>query len=88
MNYYTPSGKAARAIRSILADRRMSIDSLAESTGLALSTLKRRLLGHSPFTIDELVGIAAALEVSLLDVITPISERRLVEAKPTEGRAA
>ncbi len=79
MNYSTPSGKAARAIRAILADRRMSIEALADGTGLSLSTLKRRLLGHSSFTIDELVVIAGYLKVSLLDVLTPISERRVVE---------
>jgi hypothetical protein len=76
MNYSTPSGKAARAIRSILADRRESVETLAVQTGIALSTLKRRLLLATPFTIDELGLIASHFEVSILEVITPIDERQ------------
>ncbi|MCB8043682.1 helix-turn-helix transcriptional regulator [Microbacterium oxydans] len=75
MNYSTPSGKAARTIRSILADRRESVESLAENTGISLSTLKRRLLLSHPFTIDELGLIASYFEVSIIDVLTPIGER-------------
>jgi transcriptional regulator with XRE-family HTH domain len=75
MNYDTPSGKAARAIRSILADRRESIESLADGTGIALSTVKRRLLLASPFTIDELGLIAQYFDVPIADVMTPVSER-------------
>ncbi|MFC7431020.1 MULTISPECIES: helix-turn-helix domain-containing protein [unclassified Agrococcus] len=75
MNYGTPSGRAARAIRSILADRGESIEALAEATGLALSTLKRRLLGVSSFSIDELTLIAEHFGVPILDVLTPITER-------------
>lgn len=78
MNYDTPSGKAARAIRSILADQRVSVEALAEGTGIALSTIKRRLLGTSPFSIDELGLIAAFLGVSIVDVLVPISEREAV----------
>jgi len=71
MNYDTPSRKSARAIRSILFDRHESIESLAAGTGIALSTLKRRLLGASPFTIDELGLIAAYFKVSIVEVMTP-----------------
>lgn len=73
MNYDTPSGKSARAIRSILFDRRESIESLAAGTGIALSTLKRRLLVASPFTIDELGLIAAYFGVPITDVLAPKS---------------
>ncbi|QEA27083.1 hypothetical protein FGL91_00065 [Microbacterium sp. CBA3102] len=75
MNYSTPSGKAARAVRSILADRRESVETLSEMTGISLSTLKRRLLLATPFTIDELGLIAQHFEVSIIDVLIPISER-------------
>lgn len=78
MNYETPSGKAARAIRSILADRRVSVEALSDGSGISLSTLKRRLLGATPFTIDELGLIANALSVSLVDVLVPISDREAV----------
>jgi hypothetical protein len=75
MNYESPSGRAARAIRSILADRRESIEALSDETGIALSTLKRRLLLASPFTIDELGLIANHFNVPIMDVLTPVSER-------------
>lgn len=87
MNYDTRSGRAARAIRSILADRRLSVEALAEGTGLALSTLKRRLLGTTPFTIDELGIIADFFEVSIVDVLVPISEREPVMATNNQGRS-
>lgn len=80
MNYETPSGKAARTVRSILADRRESIESLSEGTGIALSTLKRRLLTATPFTIDELGLIAKHFGMPIVDVITPLSERPAVAA--------
>lgn len=79
MNYGTPSGKAARAIRAILADRGESIESLANGTGIALSTLKRRLLG-APFTLDEVGLIAEYFGTSIANVITPINERVVVDA--------
>lgn len=79
MNYGTPSGKAARAIRAILADRGESIESLSNGTGIALSTLKRRLLG-APFTLDEIGLIAEHFGISIAAVITPIDERLVVGA--------
>lgn len=78
MNYQTASGKAARAIRAILADRAESIETLSEGTGISLSTLKRRLLGASSFSINELALIAAYFDVPMADVLTPLSERPAV----------
>lgn len=88
MNYETPSGKAARAIRSILADRRISVELCSESTGIALSTLKRRLLGTSPFSIDELGNIANYLQVSIVEVLVPISERQAIVPQATKEAVA
>lgn len=42
---------------------------LAERTGIARSTLLRRLSGASPFTVAELAAVAGALDVSLSDLI-------------------
>lgn len=69
MNYSTPSNQAARAIRLILANRRETIEQLAADTGIAHSTLKRRLLGVTPFTIDELHLIARHFNVRLSQVL-------------------
>lgn len=77
MNYFT-SQKSARAIRVILADRRQTIESLSVGSGISLSTLKRRLYGESPFTIDEMVMIADFWAVSLTEIMTPLSDRILV----------
>ncbi|GAB3292824.1 helix-turn-helix domain-containing protein [Pseudoclavibacter terrae] len=75
MNYESPSSKAARSVRALLAEKRESIESLAEATGIAHSTLKRRLLTISPFTIDELSVIAEHFGVRVHDLLTPPSER-------------
>lgn len=71
MNYETWSKRASRAIRALLASKGESIESLAESTGIAHSTLKRRLVGTSPFTIDELQLIAEHFDVTVSQVLTP-----------------
>ncbi len=71
MNYGTPSNKAARSIRALISGRRESIETLAEETGIAHSTLKRRLLGMSPFTIDELGAIAEHYSVAISDLLQP-----------------
>lgn len=69
MDYGTYSGKASRAIRILLADRDLSIEALSDGTGISLSTLKRRLLGATPFTLDEIGLIAEFFSVPLMSVI-------------------
>ncbi|MEI3845362.1 MULTISPECIES: helix-turn-helix domain-containing protein [unclassified Microbacterium] len=69
MNYSTPSNQAARAIRLLLADKRETIEQLSDQTGIAHSTLKRRLLGVTPFTIDELHLIAKHFGVRITQVL-------------------
>jgi transcriptional regulator with XRE-family HTH domain len=77
MNYEAWSSKAIRAIRAILAERNESIESLSENTGIALSTLKRRLKGTTPFTVDEIGMIADYFTLPFTAVLTPITERPL-----------
>lgn len=77
MDYGTYSGKASRSIRIILADRRLSIEALSDGTGISLSTLKRRLLGATPFTLDEIGLIAEYFGISIMSVI---EVREAVEA--------
>ncbi len=76
MNYESLSSKAARSIRALQAGERESIEILAETTGIAHSTLKRRLLGISPFTIDELGLIATHYGVEVSDLIKPPFEKQ------------
>lgn len=87
MNYESLSSKSARCIRALLAARGESIETLANQTGIAHSTLKRRLSGRSPFTIDELSYIAKHFGVSVAQLIAPPFERD--ETEPVEvGQAA
>ncbi|GGO59006.1 hypothetical protein GCM10010910_00920 [Microbacterium nanhaiense] len=69
MEYGTYSGKASRAIRILLADRKLSIEALSAGSGISLSTLKRRLLGSTPFTLDEIGLIAEFFDVPIMAVI-------------------
>lgn len=78
MNYNTPSAKAARAVRALLHDRGESQEKLSDATGIALSTLKRRMLGATPFTIDELFQIANFFGVEIGLVLESPIERAAV----------
>ena len=69
MNYATPSAQAALAVRALLHDRSETQERLADSIGISLSTLKRRMLCASPFTIDELFAIARHFDVPLPHVL-------------------
>lgn len=71
MDYEPLSSKVARSTRALLAVRGETIESLSHSTNIAHSTLKRRLSGISPFTIDELSVIASHFEVGVADLIAP-----------------
>lgn len=71
MNYDAPSRKVARSTRSLLATRQESIAALAASTLIAESTLKRRLRGDSPFTMEEAAYIAQHFDVTISDLLNP-----------------
>lgn len=59
----TASERLSEAIRVELARRRMNQQVLADSVGIARSTMSRKMLGASEFTVDELDRIATALDV-------------------------
>ena len=71
MDTRSPSSKVARSVRALLATRGESIAKLATDTYIAESTLKRRLLGHSSFTIEEAGYIAQHFGVSISDLLAP-----------------
>ncbi|PPI08214.1 helix-turn-helix transcriptional regulator [Rathayibacter sp. AY1B8] len=75
MNYDTPNSRAGRAIRVLLAERGESIEALSDGTGISNSTLKRRLLGATSFTIDELGLVAQYFDVPLTHVVVSPAER-------------
>lgn len=51
------------AVQEAMRDAGVTVHQLSTTTGIARSTLTRRLTGHSPFTVNELAAIASALEV-------------------------
>ncbi|WIE54201.1 helix-turn-helix transcriptional regulator [Curtobacterium sp. MCBD17_003] len=71
MNYDAPSRKVSRSVRALLASRGESITSLSAETFIAESTLKRRLLGHSSFTLEEAGYIAHHFDVTIHDLLNP-----------------
>jgi transcriptional regulator with XRE-family HTH domain len=65
----TPAEQVAGAVRAELARRRISGRKLAEGLGWSFTTTARRLNGSSPFDIDELVAVAAFLDVHVGDLL-------------------
>lgn len=46
-----------------------TIESVSESTGIAPTTLKRRLKGTSSFRLDEIYRISKALDIEYRDLL-------------------
>lgn len=67
----TPSNAAgfAAEVRAELARQNRTALWLAETVGIANSTMARRLSGSSPFDMAESFAVAGALGVSLSDLI-------------------
>lgn len=56
-------GPVASAIRDELDAKAMSARELARRTGMTYAAFGRRMTGETPFTVDELVAVAAQLSV-------------------------
>lgn len=59
------SQRIASEVRAILARDNISKGSVAKAAGLTPSQFSRRLLGHIPFSADEVAAVAAALGVTV-----------------------
>lgn len=59
----------ARRLRGQLAERQISGSKLAKLTGLPQSTVSRKLLGGTPFTLDEIQLIADVTDISVSYVL-------------------
>lgn len=65
-----PSNQTVAArVRVAMEQAGHSEKSLADITGIARSTLRRRLTGGSPFTTAELAAVAPVLEVKLVELL-------------------
>lgn len=58
----TPDTSAAR-VATAIADAGKTIKGTADAAGIPVTTFRRKLDGHTDFTVTELGRIAAALDV-------------------------
>ncbi len=65
----TPSGVVGANVRAEMARRGLSQTWLSDALGLSQTAVSRRLYGRTPWSIDELVTVAAQLRVPL-EVLT------------------
>lgn len=63
-----PDTVAGRVAAVMQADDR-SIKGTAEGAGIPLTTFRRKLAGHTDFTVTEIGRIAAVLDVAPLDLL-------------------
>ena len=66
MNYSSLNELAIANVRALLGARRESIEVLSTATSIPLSTIKRRLCGKSPFTLEEIEQIAKHFNVAAI----------------------
>lgn len=59
----------AEEIRVLLARKRISAAELARRTGIKQSTMSRRMTGETAFDMDDIEAIAAALDVTVQDLM-------------------
>lgn len=70
-----------RAVRGAIAATTHSRADVAESIGLSLKSLDRRILGKLPFTVPELMGVARTCDVPFADLLARVE-------RSTRGDAA
>ena len=61
----SPSAHIGANVRAEMARRNVSQTTLAAALGITQAGISKRIRGQVPFTIDQLVKIAAALDVPL-----------------------
>ena len=59
----------AAAVRGLVAERGMSELFVAHESGIPRVTLRRRLSGQTPFTVQELAEVGRVLDITVLDII-------------------
>lgn len=71
----TRSGRVAEEIRAEMARQQITVDALSEKSGIPISTLRRSVKGHRPFTINELFVITRLLGISVVEIIQRAEDR-------------
>lgn len=86
MNYSSLNELAIANVRALLGARRESIEVLSTATSIPpLSTIKRRLCGKSPFTLEEIEQIAKHFNVAASKLLSPIFMSESREAALADG---
>lgn len=65
------AGTSAERVQDAIAAQERSHKWLADKTGIALSTLRRRLVSGNEFTLNELLAISMALGVHPSELLPP-----------------
>ena len=71
MNYASGMSRTLRLaeeVRVEAARKRVTMSTLAQGAGMTYQTLRRRLAGTYPFTVDELERVASVLGVTVTDL--------------------
>ena len=59
----------AAEIRAEMARKKITAASLSARTGMPAATLSRKLNGHVGFTLDELLKVTGAIDISAADIL-------------------
>lgn len=62
---YSDRLQVAAEVRAEMARKQVTKKELSVQTGMSLSTLQRRLYGTYPFTVEELLRVATALDAPI-----------------------
>ena len=72
----TPSATTGANVRAEMARRGVSQTALAQTVGLSQTAISKRLRGATPFDVNELIAVAAALDVPLSALLSGVVEER------------
>lgn len=71
MEHQTKADAVAHNVSEQISESGITVVRLCEKTGIPRSTMIRRLSGHTPFNLNELDRIAAALKVDVDQLLSP-----------------
>lgn len=71
----TPSQIVAGEVRAQMARKRLGQGALAELIERSQASASRRLLGHTPFDVNELFVIADFLNLDVCDLLKPAMQQ-------------
>lgn len=69
MDPITYQRRVSQRVADAIKDHDETVFGVAEATGIARPTLRRRLTGTSAFTVAELAAVAQFLELDMADLL-------------------